>query len=109
MSPTHPFTIIQPTINRQYPAALALIDSLLTKLKRLDDKMILTEVHLESRVYRGIGNLAKAKVRLSLLLAIFLFNFYLTCARKPADLPHLTFSLACMLIARRRQLTSNLP
>lgn len=49
---------------QQYKPALALIDTLLTELKRLDDKMILTEVHLlESRVYRGIGNLAKAKVR----------------------------------------------
>ena len=48
---------------QQYKAALALIDSLLTELKRLDDKMILTEVHLlESRVYRGIGNFPKAKV-----------------------------------------------
>ena len=50
----------------QYKAALALIDSLLTELKRLDDKMILTEVHLlESRVYRGTGNLAKAKAALT--------------------------------------------
>jgi 26S proteasome regulatory subunit N6 len=47
----------------QYKLALARIDALLTELKRLDDKMILTEVHLlESRVYRGIGNLSKAKV-----------------------------------------------
>jgi hypothetical protein len=47
----------------QYKPAIALIDTLLTELKRLDDKMILTEVHLlESRVYRGIGNLAKSKV-----------------------------------------------
>jgi len=39
------------------------IDALLTELKELDDKMILTEVHLlESRVYPGIGNLSKAKV-----------------------------------------------
>jgi 26S proteasome regulatory subunit N6 len=50
----------------QYKAALALIDTLLTELKRLDDKMILTEVHLlESRVYRGIGNLAKSKAALT--------------------------------------------
>jgi len=42
--------------------ALTLIDTLLTELKRLDDKMILTEVHLlESRVYRGTGNMAKAE------------------------------------------------
>jgi 26S proteasome regulatory subunit N6 len=47
----------------QYKAALARIDALLTELKKLDDKMILTEVHLlESRVYRGIGNFTKAKV-----------------------------------------------
>ncbi|KAG5642572.1 hypothetical protein DXG03_002559 [Asterophora parasitica] len=51
---------------KQYKPALALIDTLLTELKRLDDKMILTEVHLlESRVYRGIGNWAKAKAALT--------------------------------------------
>ena len=44
--------------------ALALIDTFLTVLNRLDDTVVLTEVHLlESRVYRGIaGNFAKAKV-----------------------------------------------
>lgn len=48
---------------QQYKPALALIDTLLTELKRLDDKMVLTEVHLlESRVYRGVGNLSKSKV-----------------------------------------------
>ena len=48
---------------QEYKSALSLIDSLLTELKRLDDKMILTEVHLlESRVYRGIRNFPKAKV-----------------------------------------------
>ncbi|CDO75234.1 hypothetical protein BN946_scf184895.g14 [Trametes cinnabarina] len=51
---------------QQYKPALALIDSLLTELKRLDDKLVLTEVHLlESRAYRGIGNLAKAKAALT--------------------------------------------
>ncbi|KAF8163850.1 PCI domain-containing protein [Crassisporium funariophilum] len=51
---------------QQYKPALTLIDTLLTELKRLDDKMILTEVHLlESRVYRGIGNLAKSKAALT--------------------------------------------
>ncbi|CCL98765.1 uncharacterized protein FIBRA_00770 [Fibroporia radiculosa] len=50
----------------QYKPALALIDTLLTELKRLDDKMILTEVHLlESRVYRGVGNISKAKAALT--------------------------------------------
>ncbi|KAG9314892.1 proteasome regulatory subunit [Chiua virens] len=50
----------------QYKAALARIDTLLTELKKLDDKMILTEVHLlESRVYRGIGNFTKAKAALT--------------------------------------------
>uniref|UniRef100_A0A8H7Y212 PCI domain-containing protein n=1 Tax=Psilocybe cubensis TaxID=181762 RepID=A0A8H7Y212_PSICU len=51
---------------RQFTPALALIETLLTELKKLDDKMILTEVHLlESRVYRGIGNMAKAKASLT--------------------------------------------
>lgn len=51
---------------QQYKPALARIDTLLTELKRLDDKMVLTEVHLlESRVYRGIGNFPKAKAALT--------------------------------------------
>ncbi|KAI0319087.1 PCI-domain-containing protein [Amylostereum chailletii] len=51
---------------QQYKSALSLIDNLLTELKRLDDKMVLTEVHLlESRVYRGVGNLAKSKAALT--------------------------------------------
>ncbi|KAI0340008.1 PCI-domain-containing protein [Trametopsis cervina] len=50
----------------QFKPALALIETLLTELKRLDDKMILTEVHLlESRVYRGISNFPKAKAALT--------------------------------------------
>ena len=50
----------------QFKPALTLIDTLLTELRRLDDKMILTEVHLlESRVYRGIGNLSKSKAALT--------------------------------------------
>ena len=44
-------------------AAIQLIDTLLTELKRLDDKLVLTEVHLlESKVYRNIENLPKSKV-----------------------------------------------
>ena len=54
-----------------FKPALSLIDTLLTELKRLDDKMVLTEVHLlESRVYRGIGNLPKSRVRETLLIAL---------------------------------------
>jgi 26S proteasome regulatory subunit N6 len=49
---------------RQYKAALTLIDTLLTELKQLDDKMVLAEVPLlESRVYGGIGIFPKSKVR----------------------------------------------
>ncbi|KAF9506651.1 hypothetical protein BS47DRAFT_387575 [Hydnum rufescens UP504] len=49
-----------------YRPALALIDALLKELRRLDDKMILTEVHLlESRVYRGLNNFPKAKSSLT--------------------------------------------
>lgn len=47
-------------------AAIQLIDTLLTELKRLDDKLVLTEVHLlESRVYRNIENLPKSKAALT--------------------------------------------
>ncbi|KAJ7334664.1 hypothetical protein DFH08DRAFT_784698 [Mycena albidolilacea] len=49
-----------------YRPALAIIEGLLTELKRLDDKLILTEVHLlESKVYRGVGNVTKAKAALT--------------------------------------------
>ncbi|KAG8938948.1 26S proteasome regulatory subunit rpn6 [Tulasnella sp. 424] len=41
---------------QSYRATLGLIDGLLKELKRLSDKLILTEVHLlESRVYRGLA------------------------------------------------------
>ena len=50
-------------VKQQYIYALALIDTFLMALKRLDNKIVLTEVQfLESRVYRGIGNFVKAKV-----------------------------------------------
>lgn len=49
---------------KSYRDALALIESLLKELKRLDDKMILTEVYLlESRANAETANWAKAKVR----------------------------------------------
>ncbi|KDN35269.1 hypothetical protein RSAG8_11704, partial [Rhizoctonia solani AG-8 WAC10335] len=50
----------------KYRPALALIESLLAELRRLDDKLVLTEVHLlESRVFRGIGNMPKSKAGLT--------------------------------------------
>ncbi|KAH7107706.1 proteasome regulatory particle subunit [Auriculariales sp. MPI-PUGE-AT-0066] len=52
--------------SNSFKPALALVDSLLSELKRLDDKLILTEVHLlESRIYRGLGNMPKAKAALT--------------------------------------------
>lgn len=51
---------------KAYKPALNLINQLLRELKRLDDKLVLTEVHLlESKVYRAIGNLPKAKAALT--------------------------------------------
>ncbi len=81
---------------QQYKPALALIETLLTELKRLDDKLVLTEVHLlESRVYRGVGNLAKAKVRRtsarmnclvgSVLTFVLFFQAALTSSRTAAN------------------------
>ncbi|KAG6876112.1 hypothetical protein C0992_000923 [Termitomyces sp. T32_za158] len=50
----------------QFRPALTMIDGLLAELKRLDDRMVLTEVHLlESRVYRGVANFPKAKAALT--------------------------------------------
>lgn len=65
----------------QYKPALTLIDNLLLELKRLDDKMVLTEVHLlESRVYRAIGNLSKAKVKFSHKSAYLTEDLTVVCA-----------------------------
>lgn len=51
---------------KNYRLALPLIESLLKELKKLDDKMILTEVHLlESKVNFSIANLPKAKTALT--------------------------------------------
>lgn len=75
--------------NLEYKPALALIDTLLTELKRLDDKMILTEVHLlESRVYKGIQNFPKSKVRTNVLAQRPVLTRYqaaLTSARTAAN------------------------
>ncbi|KAI9619905.1 hypothetical protein H4Q26_013882 [Puccinia striiformis f. sp. tritici PST-130] len=51
---------------QQTKEALALIANLLKELKKLDDKMILTEVHLlESRIRHALSDPPKAKVILS--------------------------------------------
>ncbi|PWN53856.1 putative 26S proteasome non-atpase regulatory subunit Rpn6 [Violaceomyces palustris] len=51
---------------KSYREALPLIDQLLKELKKLDDKMILTEVHLlESKVNHAISNFPKAKAALT--------------------------------------------
>ena len=49
-----------------YKPALQLVDGLLVELRRLDDKLLLTEVHLlESKIYRGVGNFPKSKAALT--------------------------------------------
>ena len=46
--------------------ALSIVNSLLRELKKLDDKQMLTEVHLtESRVYHALQNIPKAKSSLT--------------------------------------------
>ncbi|KAI5859012.1 PCI domain-containing protein [Tricharina praecox] len=49
-----------------YRDAIALIDTLLKELKRVDDKMMLVEVQLlESRAYHALRNIAKSRASLS--------------------------------------------
>ncbi|WBW72229.1 19S proteasome regulatory subunit Rpn6 [Schizosaccharomyces osmophilus] len=52
--------------NSSYTDAINLTNTILFELKRMDDKMLLTEVHLlESRVYHAIRNIPKARASLT--------------------------------------------
>lgn len=62
-SPSFTFLSTRQIEAKQYRDALALVEGLLKEVKRLDDKLILTEVHLlESRANAETANWPKAKV-----------------------------------------------
>ncbi len=53
-------------IQKRVQEALTLVTKLLSELKKLDDKQMLTEVHLtEARIYHALENIPKAKASLT--------------------------------------------
>eukprot|EP00606_Chrysophyceae_sp_TOSAG23-5_P000174 GSChrysophyteH2.ASY1.ANO1.241.1 assembled CDS len=53
-------------LKKMYPEGQELVTKLLSELKKLDDKQMLTEVHLtEARLYHALENIPKAKASLT--------------------------------------------
>ena len=50
-------------VKKEFKAAIKLLEGLLREVKKLDDKLLLVELHLlESKIHHGVQNVPKAKV-----------------------------------------------
>ena len=50
-------------VRKEFKAAIKLLEGLLREVKKLDDKLLLVELHLlESRIHHSVQNVPKAKV-----------------------------------------------
>ena len=96
-------------LKKQPTKALEIVNALLGELKKLDDKQMLTEVHLtESRIYETLENIPKSKASLTAARSAAALSTWSLCY-KLSSMRCLVSSVAKSKTIPRHSLTSKRP